>query len=95
MQDGVIVEDFIICLLAFSNIFIYLFIFYLIKKRGVQKGVQKEVQKGVQKGGPEGRVHVLSTRRPASRCLLFLKVNSSKQEIAQSFLSTAKFSKLA
>ena len=57
------VGDFIICLPAFFNIYIYLFIisFFIFKKRGVQKGIQKGIQKGVQKGGPEGRVHVLST----------------------------------
>ena len=38
------VGDFVICLLAFFNIYIYIFIFYFKKK-----GVQKEVQKG----GPE------------------------------------------
>ena len=57
------VGDFIICLPAFFNISVYLFIysFFIFKKRGVQKGVQKGIQKGVQKGGPEGRVHVVST----------------------------------
>ena len=81
------VGDFIICLLAFSNIYIYLFI---QKKGGPERGLEGS-PKEVQKGGPEGRVHVLSTRKPASRCLLFLKMNSSKEEITQSFLSTAKF----
>ena len=55
------VGDFIICLPAFFNIYIFIYSFFIFKKRGVQKGVQKGIQKGVQKGGPEGRVHVLST----------------------------------
>ena len=53
------VGDFIICLLAFFNIFIYLF-FYL-KKEGSRKGSRRGSKKGSKKGGPEGRVHVLST----------------------------------
>ena len=55
------VGDFIICLPAFFNIYLFIYSFFIFKKRGVQKGVQKGIQKGVQKGGPEGRVHVLST----------------------------------
>ena len=54
MQDGVKVGNFIICLLAFFNTFIYfllLFIFFLIKK--------KRGPEGGPKGDPEGRVHVL------------------------------------
>ena len=51
------VGDFIICLLAFFNIFIY---FYL-KKEGSRKGSRRGSKKGSKKGGPEGRVHVLST----------------------------------
>ena len=58
MQDGVMVGDFIICLLAFFNIF-YLF-FFLKKKRDPERGPEGG-PKRVQKGGPEGRVHVLST----------------------------------
>ena len=58
------VRDFIICLLAFFNIFIYdyyLELFFLFKKkRGVQKGVQKRIQKGVQKGGSTICLHPLT-----------------------------------
>ena len=54
------VGDFIICLLAFFNISIYLFFFYL-KKEGSRKGSRRGSKKGSKKGGPEGRVHVLST----------------------------------
>ena len=55
------VGDFIICLLAFLNIYIYLcFIYFLIKKkRGPERGPEGG-PKGVQKGGADGRVHVLS-----------------------------------
>ena len=53
------VGDFIICLLAFFNIFIYLFFYF--KKEGSRKGSRRGSKKGSKKGGPEGRVHVLST----------------------------------
>ena len=59
MQDGVTVGDFIICLLAFLNIFIY-FSFFIKKKRGPERGPEGGPKRG-RKGGPEGRVHVLST----------------------------------
>ena len=58
------VGDFIICLLAFFNIFIYLFIYlfiFYLKKEGSRKGSRRGSKKGSKKGGPEGRVHVLST----------------------------------
>ena len=58
-----VVGDFIICLLAFFNIFIYLFIIitiFISKKRGPERGLE-----GGPERGPEGRVHVLST--PALR----------------------------
>ena len=49
------VGDFIICLLAFFNVFIYLlFIFYLKKRgpeRGPQGGPKRGPKRGVQKGG--------------------------------------------
>ena len=54
------VGDLIICLLAFFNIFIYLFVF-ILKKEGSRKGSRRGSKKGSIKGGPEGRVHVLST----------------------------------
>ena len=50
------VGDFIICLLAFFNIFIY-----YLKKEGSRKGSRRGSKKGSKKGGPERRVHVLST----------------------------------
>ena len=52
MQDGVVVGDYIICLLAFFNIFIYLFIIIIIfisKKRGPERGLE-----GGPKRGPKG-----------------------------------------
>ena len=56
------VGDFIICLLAFFNIFIYLLCIFLFKKKeGSRKGSRRGSKKGSKKGGPEGRVHVLST----------------------------------
>ena len=48
------VGDFIICLLAFFNIFIYLFIFILKKegsRKGSRRGSKKGSKRGVQKGG--------------------------------------------
>ena len=55
------VGDFIICLLAFFNIFIYFILFfYLKKKRGPQRGPEWGTKRGP-KGGPEERVHALST----------------------------------
>ena len=54
------VGDFIICLLAFFNIFIYLLCIFLFKKkegsrkgsrRGSKKGSKKGSKRGVQKGG--------------------------------------------
>ena len=41
VQDGVMVGEFIICLLAFLNIFIWLFIYLFKKKEGSKRGVQK------------------------------------------------------
>ena len=55
------VGDFIICLLAFFNIFIYLFIYFYLKKEGSRKEFRRGPKKGSKKGGPEGRVHALST----------------------------------
>ena len=64
MQDGVMVGDFIICLLAFVNIFIYLFIyiFFLFKKKkgsrkGSRRGSKKGSKRGVQKGGSTFCLH--------------------------------------
>ena len=48
------VGDLIICLLAFFNIFIYLFVFILKKegsRKGSRRGSKKGSKKGVQKGG--------------------------------------------
>ena len=81
------VGDFIICLLAFSNIYIYLFI---QKKGGLERGLE-----GGPKRGPKGGSRREGPRFVYTQASLpvfaFSKMNSSKQEIAQSFLSTAKF----
>ena len=52
------------------NKFIYLFIYFYFKKRGVEKGVQK----GVQKEGPEGRVDIYFCLHPITRHHKTLKV---------------------
>ena len=50
MQGGVIVGDFIICLLAFSNMFIYLlFIYFLLKKK---MGAERGPEGGSRREGP-------------------------------------------
>ena len=57
------VGDFIICLLAFFNIFIYLFIylFFIYKKRGPERGPEggpkRDPKRGVQKGGSTFCLH--------------------------------------
>ena len=58
------VGDFIICLPAFFNIFIYLFILFLfLKKEGCRKGSRRGSKKGskrgVQKGGSTFCLHPL------------------------------------
>ena len=50
------VGDLIICLLAFFNIFIYLFVF-ILKKEGSRKGSRRGSKKGVQKGGSTFCLH--------------------------------------
>ena len=58
------VGDFIICLLAFFNIFIYLFIFILKKegsRKGSRRGSKKGSKRGVQKGGSTFCLHPFIT----------------------------------
>ena len=45
------VGDFVICLLAFFNIFIYLFIF-ILKKRGPEGGPKRGPKGGSRREGP-------------------------------------------
>ena len=58
MQDGVMVGDFIICLLAFFNIFYFIFYCYHLKK---EEGSRKGSKRGVQKGGSMFCLHPLLT----------------------------------
>ena len=48
------VEDFIICLLAFFDIFIYLFIIiiFILKKRGPEEGPKRGPKGGSRREGP-------------------------------------------
>ena len=59
------VGDFIICLLAFFNIFISFFIIFLLKKtegsrKGSRRGSKKGSKRGVQKGGSTFCLHPIS-----------------------------------
>ena len=56
------IGDFIICLLAFFNIFVYFLIFFNLKKEGSRKGSRRGSKKGskggIQKGGSTFCLHL-------------------------------------